>query len=89
VTSKVKKAKDIQTQRPLAIKIHRNPTDSEIESLSKEIEVLQNIPHKHLIGMVDFYDEAMVQEVTNSGLKDYKEYQAIVILELAEGQDMI
>lgn len=56
VTSKVKLAKKLDTGVHCAVKIHTNPSQNDIESLSKEIEILQNIPHKNLINLIDFIE---------------------------------
>jgi serine/threonine protein kinase len=89
VTSKVKLAKKMDTGVMCAVKIHAKPSQNDVESLSKEIEILQNIPHKNLINLLDFQEQGMIQKKDAGGLKDHKQVYFVVVLELAEGGEMI
>ena len=89
VTSKVKLAKKLDTGVQCAVKIHTNPSQNDIESLSKEIEILQNIPHKNLINLIDFIEQSTIQKKTATGYVDTKVVYFVVVLELAEGGEMI
>jgi len=89
ITSKVKLARKLDTGILCAVKVHTNPSQNDVESLSKEIEILQNIPHKNLINLVEFIEQSTVQVKTNDGFKDHKVVYFIVVLELAQGGEMI
>jgi len=89
ITSKVKLARKLDTGILCAIKIHTNPNQNDVESLSKEIEILQNIPHKNLINLIEFIEQSTVQVKTSEGSKDHKVVYFVVVLELAQGGEMI
>lgn len=60
ITSKVKLARKLDTGVTCAVKIHKAPNQNDVESLSKEIEILETIPHKHLISLIEFVEQANV-----------------------------
>jgi serine/threonine protein kinase len=90
ITSKVKLATKLDTGVQCAVKVHKNPSQNDVESLSKEIEILQNIPHKHLINLIDFIEQSTVQVKHSDGsLTDHSTVYFVVVLELANGGEMI
>jgi serine/threonine protein kinase len=88
--SKVKLALDIKSGKLRAIKMHRGKLPAELkESICKEIEVLENIPHDNIVKLYHYGETAEVHKKRGDSMEFVENTHLIVVLEFAKGRDLI
>ena len=73
----------------VAMKIHKSTEGVDLIGLKKEIEILQALPHQNLISLLGFFPVENIMIKTQDGWMKHSEIYFVVVLELAEGSDLI
>jgi serine/threonine protein kinase len=87
----VKLARDVSTGTVCAVKIHKVSemnSDAQI-SLQKEVELLQNIPHKNIIKLLDYFDRSTVERKQGGEWVKHYDVFLVIVLEFGAGGEMI
>lgn len=63
----MKLAYSLTHKKRVAIKLHKNLSEDQFISLSKELEVLKTLKHENLVKLVGFYEQAPIKKKTVDG----------------------
>lgn len=84
----------MKTGDDTAIKIYKDLVDENVGNLTREVGILQSIPHPNIIKLIDYMEVADLHtcEATSEGTRNpqfIQQLQGVVVMECANGGDLI